>query len=128
MNLIVLKVQGNMAMSEVAGYCRALRSALCDEDPDLWNRDKAQSQIEDARNFLERLRENPPPPGDRIATIAWNDAVKLLQDMIDLVQDKLNGDTTFGVFVSNNPYMIVLNPYAIEKSHDMPPRASIAFV
>ena len=25
-----------------------------------------------------------------------------------LVQDKLNGDTTFGVFVSNNPYMIVL--------------------
>ena len=95
-----------MAMSEVAGYCRALRDALCDEDPDLWNRDTAQSQIEDARNFLERLRENPPPPGDRIATIAWNDAVKRLQDEIDLVQDKLNGDTTFGVFVSNNPYMI----------------------
>jgi len=110
-----------MAMSEVAGYSKALRDALCDEDPDLWNRDNAQSQIEDARNFLERLRKNPPPPGDRPARIAWIDAVKRLQDEIDLVQDKLNGDTTFGVFVSNNPYnikrvctlMTTGNPYAI---------------
>ena len=88
-----------MAMSEVAGYFKGLRDALFNEDPDLWNRDEAQSQIEHARNFLERLRQSPPPPGNRIATIGWNDCVKLLEDVIDLLQDKLNGDTTYGVFV-----------------------------
>ena len=98
-----------MALSDVSGYHRALVDALFNEDPDLWNRDEAQRQVQDARNFLERLRQSPPE--ERVAYIFWESRVRLLETLIKSVQDKLDGDTTHGVFAQqlcNNPYMISL--------------------
>ena len=96
-----------MALSDVSGYHRALQDALFNEDPDLWNRDEAQSQVQDARNFLERLRQSPPEEHESL----WVSRVRLLETLIKSVQDKLDGDTTHGVFAQqlcNNPYMISL--------------------
>ena len=89
---------------EVVEYYKALRDALYNRDPDLWNRDEALRQVEDANKFLEKWRQSPPT--DPETFIWWNGMVQDLQNLINLVQRKLDGDTTHGVFVSNNPYMI----------------------
>ena len=75
-----------MALSEVSGYHRALQDALFNEDPDLWHRDEVQRQVQDARNFLERLRQSPPE--ERVAYSFWESRVRLLETLIKSVQDK----------------------------------------
>ena len=98
-----------MAMSDVRGYHKSLVDALFNEDPDLWNRDEAQRLVQDASNFLERLRQSPPE--GRVACMLWVSRVQLLKTLIKSVQDKLDGDTTHGVFAQqlcNNQYMISL--------------------
>ena len=92
------------------GYVEALSDALNNSDPDLWDRQSVERQVLDARNHLSTLQKKPPSErGNNFFRYKY-----MLEQLIKAVQDKLDGDSTYGTFTpalctSNaamNPYLI----------------------
>jgi hypothetical protein len=76
------------------GYVEALADALNNSDSDLWDTDTAAEQVREAQKHLSAL-QNKPPSERGMNFYPYTSVLKLL---IKSVQDKLEGDVSYGTF------------------------------